>query len=501
MTGEPWTLTFDAHAWRRLNEHLFPGDDDEHGAVVLAGIAQGRVGLRLLVRDVVLARDGVDYVPGRRGYRALDPMFIAAAARRARDEGWAYLAVHCHGGVGRVAFSSVDMDSHQRGYPSLTQITGLPVGGLVVARGAIDGDLWFNDGSRSQMSSASVLGRNIATITRDRLAGSERTPSMFDRQARMFGAAGQQRLRSMRVAVVGLGGAGSMAAEMLARLGVGELVLIDPDHVEPTNLPRIVGSSHRDAFPSKRWRLSRRRGEPSKKVHVAANAVRAAGLPVRVTAMPVDVVDPAAVAAIRTCDWIVLAADTQRARHLLNAIAHAYLIPMVQLGVKVPVDPATGSVGQVFTVARRVVPDAGCLWCNGLIDPTSLQLEALGEEGDRARAYVGPDAPAPSVISLNGIAVSMGITDLLLATVGLLDSDTGPELSATYARYVPRLGRLFLDEPRRDSECLHCGNTAVSLRARGDVAMLPVPLITDYRPPARWRRRGWLRSTWGSHDG
>src|SRR5205823_1337655 len=131
--------------------------------------------------------------------------------------------------------------------------------------------------------------------------------------------------------------------------------------------------------------------------------------------------------------------------------------------------------------ARRVVPSDGCLWCNGLVDPTRLQLEAIGEEGQRARAYVGVDAPAPSVITLNGVAVSMAMTDLLFSVTGLLADVDSPVPTAAYARYLPRAGRLFQDEPRRDPHCPHCGDDVNSLRARGEDAHLPVPLRSDGR--------------------
>ena len=54
----------------------------------------------------------------------------------------------------------------------------------------------------------------------------------------MFGAEGLERLASSRVAVVGLGGVGAMAAEMLVRAGVGHIVLIDADTVSESNLNR-----------------------------------------------------------------------------------------------------------------------------------------------------------------------------------------------------------------------------------------------------------------------
>src|SRR5438093_8131216 len=49
-------------------------------------------------------------------------------------------------------------------------------------------------------------------------------------------------LGRMRVAVVGLGGIGSILVESLARLGVGALMLVDNDVVDETNLPRLVAA-------------------------------------------------------------------------------------------------------------------------------------------------------------------------------------------------------------------------------------------------------------------
>jgi tRNA A37 threonylcarbamoyladenosine dehydratase len=57
---------------------------------------------------------------------------------------------------------------------------------------------------------------------------------------RLYGDADYLRLRGARLAVVGLGGVGSWAAEALARSGVAELVLIDLDHVAESNINRQV---------------------------------------------------------------------------------------------------------------------------------------------------------------------------------------------------------------------------------------------------------------------
>lgn len=127
---KPFTLTISELQFTELHTHLFPGDGDEHGAVIAAGIAETPSGTRLLVRDVFLAQDGVDFVPGTVGYRSFTPEFIVEKAGYCADQKLCYLTVHCHGGRDSVALSRTDLASHERGYPALLDITnGMPVGG------------------------------------------------------------------------------------------------------------------------------------------------------------------------------------------------------------------------------------------------------------------------------------------------------------------------------------------------------------------------------------
>ncbi|MBL7487428.1 ThiF family adenylyltransferase [Frankia sp. AgW1.1] len=87
----------------------------------------------------------------------------------------------------------------------------------------------------------------------------------------MFGPESQRRLDELTVAVVGVGGAGSLIVQGLAHVGVGRLVLVDPDVVDETSLARLVGARPQDA----------RRG--TAKVDVARRTARAVnpGLKVR----------------------------------------------------------------------------------------------------------------------------------------------------------------------------------------------------------------------------
>ena len=62
----------------------------------------------------------------------------------------------------------------------------------------------------------------------------------FGGMERLYGMAGAARIRAAHVVVVGIGGVGSWAAEALARSGVGQITLIDLDHVAESNINRQV---------------------------------------------------------------------------------------------------------------------------------------------------------------------------------------------------------------------------------------------------------------------
>lgn len=67
----------------------------------------------------------------------------------------------------------------------------------------------------------------------------------LERTALLLGAGAIEKLTNARVALLGLGGVGGMAAEALCRAGVGALLLVDNDTVSPTNLNRqLIATTH-----------------------------------------------------------------------------------------------------------------------------------------------------------------------------------------------------------------------------------------------------------------
>jgi hypothetical protein len=465
----PWRLAIPAEMKAELFAHLFPGDGDEHGAIILAGVCNSDRGLKLVARELHLAQDGKDYVPGRRGYRMLKGEFIQSRIIRARDMKLAYLAIHNHGGSTSVSFSPDDYASHERGYPSLVDISrGMPVGALVFASSSVAGDLWFEGRKRAELKEAIVLGNRREMLYPSPPKRVRGRALEYDRQARLFGDAGQAILRTQRVGIIGLGGAGSILAELLGRLGVGEFVLADPDRAEVTNLPRLVAARRMDAVldwlpKSFRTRFAR------PKVTMAARNIRQANRKAKIIALKSNFLAEDVARHFVDCDYLFLAADSMGARLLFNAIVHQYGVPGVQVGAKVPVNQA-GEVGDVFCVARPIMPGKGCLWCNGLINASRLQDEAVSDQTRKGYAYIAdPHVVAPSVITLNAIACAHAADEYLFHTTGLKFA----EADQHWFRWNSRKGTAGYDMPRRDDNCLECSRADASRMGRGDLFPLP----------------------------
>ena len=99
--------------------------------------------------------------------------------------------------------------------------------------------------------------------------------SWSDRTELLLGHDKMERLRGAHVLVVGVGGVGAYAAEMLCRAGVGELTLVDADTVNITNINRQLPATHSTL------------GRP--KVEVLAERFRDINPEIKVNAWPVYV--------------------------------------------------------------------------------------------------------------------------------------------------------------------------------------------------------------------
>jgi len=108
--------------------------------------------------------------------------------------------------------------------------------------------------------------------------------------ARLYGTAALDRFQAAHVAVVGVGGVGSWAVEALARSGIGELTLIDLDHVAESNINRQLPALEQTLGRAKIAVLGERVAGINSlcRLHLVEAFVEAGNLPSRRSAEPIN---------------------------------------------------------------------------------------------------------------------------------------------------------------------------------------------------------------------
>ena len=156
-----------------------------------------------------------------------------------------------------------------------------------------------------------------------------------------MGLAGQLRLLKSHAAVIGLGGLGGFLVDHLARLGVGELTLVDGDFFTPDNLNRQILSD------------TRRLGVP--KVQAAREHIQAVNPAVTVHGHQVFLDESNARELLAGVQVVLDGLDRIPSRFILERCCRELSIPLVHGAV-------TGWAGQVLTIFPH---DPGLEWLYG----------------------------------------------------------------------------------------------------------------------------------------
>jgi adenylyltransferase/sulfurtransferase len=154
-----------------------------------------------------------------------------------------------------------------------------------------------------------------------------------------FGERGQAKLRHSRVAIIGLGGLGTVSSLYLTLAGVGHLRLIDQDTVELANLHRQILYTPADL------------GYP--KVEVAAKRLSRMNPTVKVEPVPENFNADNAEKLLSSVDCVVDGLDNMRSRYLVNRSC-------IKLGIPYVFGAAIGVEGNLSVFQP---PDTPCLEC------------------------------------------------------------------------------------------------------------------------------------------
>ena len=276
------------------------------------------------------------------------------------------------------------------------------------------------------------------------------TPETFDSLARTSWYE-HDVLAGAAVGLVGVGGIGAPGAVQLARLGVGRLMLLDPDICEPSNLSRTFVRSDIGKY----------------KVHAVRDEIARCGLDSEVLAFAGDVEYDLSWGMVSQLDVLVGALDNRAARVGLNKAAWRAGVPVVD----------TAQDGETLTALARVILPAAAGAC--------YQCTLCAAD----YKYIGRHVPCtredPEAPRLPTTGLEAGVAAALLASLTARVLLEGPEaVAGTEYRIGLRDYSFMTTRLQRNSACRFDHRTwpgdAPILAAPAPVARMTLGEIADF---------------------
>jgi len=261
----------------------------------------------------------------------------------------------------------------------------------------------------------------------------------FERQERLFGSQGQDRISRSHILVCGVGGIGSHICQLLTHLGVRRFTLIDNDVVDRSNLNRLIGSSEIHVGCAK---VEVVKGHiqnicPDAAVHLVRAQIGSAGKRLERSRPSV----------------VVGCVDNDSAR--LQLIDYSSGMKVPYLDVATEIHPQEGIIGGQVLFSYG----DGCHLCAGLIDQEEVMwTNATESERQFHRESYGISEEylkdsGPSVVYLNGLIASLAVAELQMLLTGI---DRPIPLTVLQRRSQFRCWTVSQPELSSNVDCYYC---------------------------------------------
>jgi hypothetical protein len=447
--------------------HLLRADGQEDLCFALWNPSRGQNRITALIERVIMPDPGDRLLHGNVSFT---PQYLerALSEAAAANSGLAFL--HSHPlGRGWQGMSRPDVVAEQGNAGAVFGATNLPFVGLTLSGDQNwSGRFWERTAphtySREWCSVVRVIGDRLSVTYMDEQRPPPRVTESQVRTVSAWGQEAQANLIRLRVGVVGAGSVGGFIAESLARTGFEDVTVIEFDHVELRNLDRLLYATRRDVGASKVALLAE---------HLR---LRATAEPFLVRPIDAAVYEELGFRAALDCDVLFSCVDRPWGRHVLNFIANAHLVPVVDGGIYV----RRNRLGQIAAAdwrAHTATIGRACLQCVGQYDPGLVQLERDGYLDDPTYIERLPE-DHPLKARENVFAFSMAcaaLQNLQMLALALAPLDQ-PNPGTQRYHFVGN----FMSEPRFETCAPDCFFR--SIVARGDSAGITV---TGERPMPR----------------
>jgi hypothetical protein len=368
------SVAFTSDIQRQLCDYLLREAGQEDLCFAIWYPSAGETRKSALVKYLVMPLEGERLLHGN---ASVTPEYFERALGEAMDKGGGIAFMHSHLGPGWQGMSDDDIETEQSMAAQAKAVTGLPLVGMTAGTdGAWSARFWEKLGPSSYKrvwcNSVRVIGDQGFNVTfDDKLCPPPKFREELKRTISVWGIEKQQKLARLKVGIVGVGSVGSIVAETLARVGIQELSLIDFDIIEQHNLDRLLHAGKQDYL------------KKTLKVDMLARALKKSATAKHFTVNPIpfSVTEEKGFREALDCDVLFSCVDRPWGRYVLNLIAYAHLIPVIDGGIAVHMKE-NGSLLGADWQAHIAAPTRRCLQCLGQYDPGYIELERRGQMDD-----------------------------------------------------------------------------------------------------------------------
>ncbi len=349
--------------------HLIRSDGQEDLCFALWFPSQGHIRKTALIWKLILPGPGDRKVHGNASFSG---QYFERAIGESVKAGAGLALMHSHPGPGWQGMSFDDIKAERNHAAATKGATGLPIVGLTIGTdGAWSARFWEKTKPRTYerfwCENVRVVGDALNVTFMDELMPTPKFRKNLHRTISAWGHKKQAVLSRLKIGIIGLGSVGSIISEGLARMGVSHAKLMDFDTLEYVNLDRTLNAYEDDSTMGRA------------KVAVAADAFRKSATSEKITVEPLEwsVVEESGFRAALDCDIIFCCVDRPWPRAVLNFIAYAHLIPVVDGGIAIKIKP-NGTMRSADWKSHIVGPGRKCLECLGQYDSGVVSTDREG---------------------------------------------------------------------------------------------------------------------------
>lgn len=352
---------------RALRRHLIRDDGDEDVCIASYAPSTGRARTTMLLRRVILPGAGDRRVHGNASFHG---QYVIRAASEAAEHGEGIALLHSHpGAYGWQGLSGPDFSTESDYARVAEAITGRPILGLTLAGedGAWSARVWADDEQPDWAESVRVVDDQLIVTWNSGIRPAPRKTASQLRTISAWGEHRQANIARLRVLVIGAGSVGLDVVQRLAASGIEHMGVMDYDAVEELNLDRMIGATREDAIAG--------RSKAKVAVRLARSAATASRF--KCNSHEVSITDTEGVAIALDYDVIFSCVDRPWPRAVLNGIAYADLIPVIDGGLSIDTFPS-GEMRSSSWRVQTLVPGNPCMLCSGQIGMTDIRLDMDG---------------------------------------------------------------------------------------------------------------------------